>query len=350
LTGTAQSLETAWPLLRAMSEKRALPVLTVAIGRAATMVALVACKCGAPWTYAALERGLEAFPGQPTIDELRDVYRYQAINAKTRFVGILGFKGSPEKTTVNLLNTAFQKRGLRQLCLPIPVEELEGLTKQLKRLKIRAALSSPDLGSELIEVADRAVGSAEPSGYADLILRQPDGWEAYNTIWRHALYATEEKLGKKDEDDRPLDRRNVLVIGTGGMARAFIHGVERRSGIVSITGANDKAAQKLAQQFKVRHVPYQNLYDTLADVVVITDPAISLGSKKTDLNPSYFRSTMTVVDMGAMPEDTELLRECRQRGCKVVEPRDVFQGYLTAQFESITGKTMPPEAFDSLNA
>jgi len=142
----------------------------------------------------------------------------------------------------------------------------------------------------------------------------------------------------------------VLVIGSGGMARAFIHGVERRSGIVSITGANDKAAQKLAQQFKVRHVPYQNLYDTLADVVVITDPAISLGSKKTDLNPSYFRSTMTVVDMGAMPEDTELLRECRQRGCKVVEPRDVFQGYLTAQFESITGKTMPPEAFDSLNA
>ena len=104
------------------------------------------------------------------------------------------------------------------------------------------------------------------------------------------------------------------LIGAGGLARAFIHGVERRKGIVSITGPNDAEAQKLAQRFNVRHVPYHNLYDTLADVVVITDPEISLGHKKGDLNPAFFRSTMTVVDLSAMPEDTELLAESRARG------------------------------------
>jgi len=348
LTCAAARLESAWPLLKALSEKGDIPVVVVAAGPAATLTALVACKFGAPWTYAALEKGMEAYPGQPTIDELRDVYHYQAIGPKTRFVGILGFTGSAEKTTVRVLNSAFGIRELRQLCLPMHVEQLEGLTKRLKRLRIKAALCSPRLGSEMIRAADRAVGSAEASGYADLILKQSDGWEAYNTIWRHALYATEERLGKKGEDDRPLDRRNVLVIGTGGMARAFIHGVQRREGIVSITGARDKEAQQLAQKFNVRHVPYQNLYDTLADVVVITDPAISLGHSKSDINPSYFRSAMTVVDMGAIPEDTELLRECRQRGCRVVEPIDVFKGYVSALFESITGKKIPLEAFNAL--
>lgn len=349
LTCSAANLEAAWPLIRAMSEKSSLPIVTVAVGPAATLVALIGCKFGAPWTYAALEQGMQAYPGQPTIEDLRNVYFYQHIHEKTRFVAILGFTGRPEQTTIGVLNRAFRKRECRELCLPMHVRELSTLTKRLKRLRIRAALSSPEIGSEMIEAADKAVGSAEASRYADLILKQPEGWEAYNTIWRHALYATEDRLGRKDEDDRPLDRRNVLVIGTGGMARAFIHGVERRNGIVSITGANDPGAQKLAQMFHVRHVPYQNLYDTLADVVVITDRAVTLGHKKTDINPSYFRSTMTVVDLGAMPDDTELLAECRARGCKVVEPLEVFKGYLAAQFESITRKKMPRDAFDGLS-
>ncbi len=349
LTATARGLESAWPLLRAMSEKKSLPIVTVGIGQASTLVALVSCQFGAPWTYAALERGLEGYPGQPTIEDLREIYRYESIHAKTRFVGILGFEGSPQRTAMRILNAAFRKRDLRQLCLPIPVESLDGLPKRLEKLKIKAALSSPKLGSELIKVADRAVGSAEPSGYADLILKQPDGWEAYNTIWRHALDATEAALGSHGDDNLALSRRNVLVVGTGGLARAFIHGVGRREGIVSITGARDKEAHDLAEHFNVRHVPYQNLYDTLADVVVITDRRVTLGPKKTDINPSYFRPGMTVVDLGAMPEETELLTECRQRGCRIVEPRAVFQGYLTAQFESITGEKIPPEVFEDLN-
>ena len=46
-------------------------------------------------------------------------------------------------------------------------------------------------------------------------------------------------------------------------------------------------------------MPYQNLYDTLSDVVVITDPEITLGHRKSDINAAYFRSTMTVVDLMA---------------------------------------------------
>jgi 3-dehydroquinate dehydratase/shikimate dehydrogenase len=157
-------------------------------------------------------------------------------------------------------------------------------------------------------------------------------------------------LGRKDENDRPLDRRNVLVIGCGGLAQAFIHGVQRHKGIVSITGPNDKAAQQLAQKLNVRHVPFHNIYDTLADVVVITESAVQMGPGKTEINPGYFRTTMTVMDLSAMPDDTPILEEVRARGCRMVEPADVFRGYVAAQFESLTGKKFPSEVFDEVLA
>jgi shikimate 5-dehydrogenase len=132
------------------------------------------------------------------------------------------------------------------------------------------------------------------------------------------------------------------------MAPALIYGVQKKSGIVSVTGPDEKAAQQLAQKFSVRHVPFHALYDTLADVVVIADAAIKMGHQKTEINAGYFRSTMLVMDLCSMPYDTELLEEVRARGCKVVEPRDAFRDWVAAQFESVCGKKFPTEVFDEV--
>ena len=42
--------------------------------------------------------------------------------------------------------------------------------------------------------------------------------------------------------------------------------------------------------------------------------------------------------------------EARARGCKVVEPSDVFRGVLAAQFESLTGKQFPATVWDDVLA
>ena len=104
------------------------------------------------------------------------------------------------------------------------------------------SLVAPELARAAAEHAQKREGSAEPSGCADMLLHQPEGWTAYQTLWRQAAKALEDRLGRKDEHDRPLDRRNVLVIGCGGLAQAFIYGVQRNKGIVSVTAANENGA------------------------------------------------------------------------------------------------------------
>ena len=83
---------------------------------------------------------------------------------------------------------------------------------------------------------------------------------------------------------------------------------------------------------------------------MIAEPSIQLGSGKGDINPGYFRPTMTVMDLSAMPDDTPILEEVRSRGCKVVEPADVFRSLLAAQFESLTGKQFPAPVWDEVLA
>ena len=112
-----------------------------------------------------------------------------------------------------------------------------------------------------------------------------------------------------------------------------------------MASTNDEASQEIAQRFDVRCIPFQNLYDTLADVVIIADASMEIGTKKSDFNPSFMRATMTVLDVTTMPEDSPIIQEARQRGCRVVEPAEVLADQMQAQFKSVTSKDVPAETF-----
>ena len=80
-TGPTPTLDAAWPLLATVTRKRQIPVVGTGLGKPGVMFSLLAHKYGAPWTYAALEKGLEAYPGQATVTEFEEIYRSRNICA-----------------------------------------------------------------------------------------------------------------------------------------------------------------------------------------------------------------------------------------------------------------------------
>lgn len=346
-TWPTPTLNAAWPLLAAVSKKRELPVVGMGLGRGGVTFSLLARRYGSPWIYAALEKGMEAHEGQATVWELEEIYNWNEIGAETRFIGIVGL-GATDTLTVRILNAGFQILGLKLRCLPLVLGKFDNLAKMLDILRVNSLLVSSQLGGHLIEFADRPEEAAAEAGFTDLLLKQPEGWHGFNTLWRSALRAIEDSLGKTGREERPLDRRNVLVVGTNATAQAIVYGAHRRMGIISVTGPDDAKAQTIAGKFDIRHVPFANLYDTLAEVVIIADPAIVLGHHKTELNPSYLRPHMTVADVSRLPEETEFLVQARQRGCKIVEPRTVFVDHIAAQFQTVSGRELPSEAVEEV--
>src|SRR5204863_9730667 len=89
LTTLARTPEEAWPLVQILA-KSPVPTVVVGLGKPGVMLALLGRKIGAPWTYAALERGMEAYPEQPTVHDLKTNYHYGEIEKTTRFIAVTG--------------------------------------------------------------------------------------------------------------------------------------------------------------------------------------------------------------------------------------------------------------------
>lgn len=347
LVGPTPTLDAAWPLLATVTKKRQIPVVGMGLGRAGVMFSLLAHKYGAPWTYAALEKGLEALPGQVTVTELDEVYRWRDVTPQTRFVAVAGF-GPSETVAVKLLNGAFAEHQLPIRCLPVAIGLSDKIHQMLDALHINVLVANPELSERALNLAEQVDEPARKAQYADLVVKQQDGWHAYNTSWKGVLRAIETALGAKAPEDRPLESRSVFIIGAGGMARSIAYGVEKRKGIVSITAADDHEARQLAQLTGARFVPIASMYDTLCDVVVITEgQAFDALTGKTSgpatgvkLNPAFLRPNMYVTDLTDPERESELLTEARARGCKIIEPREVFVEHLRMIFKTISGKDM----------
>lgn len=340
-TWPTPTLGAAWPLLAAVSQKRILPVVGMGLGKPELTFSLLGRKYGSPWIYAALEKGMEAHEGQTTVFELNDTYYCQDINSKTTFIAISGF-GEAQTITTRIFNAAFQELGLNVRCLPIEVEQVDDLKRMLDVLKIRAVIVGSKHGEALFELADQVEQHDANCRYINLLLKREDGWHGYNTLWRSGLKALEASLG---EGSRSLAKLNVMVVGNGGIANSMVYAVIQRKGMVSICGPDDKQATATATQHGCRFVPYHNLYETLADVLIVADPKIEIGSKKGQINPSVIKPTMTVLDLSDLPLETEMMSEARERGARTLNTAEIYILQVGAQFKAITGKEIPASAF-----
>ncbi|MEW4526970.1 type I 3-dehydroquinate dehydratase [Maioricimonas sp. JC845] len=339
------TIDAAWPLLAAVSQKRILPVVGMGLGPAELTFSLLGRKYGSPWIYAALEKGMEAHEGQATVFELDETYHCRDIGPKTVFVAVAGF-GPSQTATTRILNEAFRQSGMNVRCLPIVPGDMGRLKKMLDVLKIKAVLVSGGLGRDILPLADEIDKHDQHSRYIDLLLKRDDHWHGYNTLWRSGLTVLESSLGKSDENPRPLDRQNVMILGNGGIAESMVYAVRRRDGMVSIVGPNDKEAQRVASENECRFVPYQSLYDTLAEVVVLADPRLQAGHNHGQVNPSFLKPGQTVLDVSDPPRETELFSEARLRGSRLIEPSDVYRHQIAAQFKALTGRELPAGIVD----
>lgn len=348
LVGPTPTLEAAWPLLATISKKHAVPVVGMGLGPHGVMFTLLAQKYGAPWVYAALEKGLETHPSQATISDLEEMYHLRRITAQTRFVAVTGFSPA-DKTTVHVLNEGFKQLRLNLACLPLEIGRADKLRQMLDILQINVVVGGPQSGERMILMAQEVEEAARISQYSDLVVKQADGWHAYNTLWRSSIRTLETQLGATSQEDRPLDKRNIFIIGSGGAARGIGYGVQRRKGLISISAPDDNEAKLFAQQLQARYVPFKNLYDTLCDVVILTDTPVEQ-STAAQINPSFLRPHMTVTDITAPPLETGLLKEARLRGCKVVNPRAIYIDQIGNVFKTITGQEYPAGLLETLLA
>jgi len=284
---------------------------------------------------------MESYPGEPTVFELDEIYRWREINKDTVFIGIAGI-GPAQEVTAKILNAGLQQVAPDVRCLPIEVGDVRKLRPMLDALKIRALVIANRLSRQLVPLADVFRDGA---GTVDLLRKKRDDqWHGSSALTQSAIGALIGACGSTGEANGALAHRNILVLGAGGIAAGLIRACLNEHGLVSITAPRDADAQSLAQEFNCRFVPFHNIYATLADVAIIADPTLKCGVLQGNLNPTMFKPGMTVLDTSDPPVEHPLFVEARERGCTMIEPADVFTAQIARQFHLITGKDLPGAA------
>jgi 3-dehydroquinate dehydratase / shikimate dehydrogenase len=341
LVTLARTPEEAWPLVQILA-KSVVPTVVVGLGKPGVMLSILSRKLGAPWVYAALEPGLEAYPGQPTAEDLKEIYRIQDIDKSTRLIGVTGL-GELEKITIAALNAAFAHVGLAIRCLPMSVGNVKVFGKVIDAAKLAAVVVDAENQSAIVGIEPVLHGVAKETHAADVLIQKNGAWHAMHVSGRAWLNTLKGALKKRNPGDNPLKDRFVLLAGLTGASRIIAAEVQRLGGNAIVATSDKKAGQALAAAIGCRYVAFEAIYTTLHDVLIVCDEEHDERLGRSGIHAGYLKQGMIVIDLTAGAGRTQLLRDAEERGCDIVTPLDLTLDLLEMQAKTLTGKLVPRE-------
>jgi 3-dehydroquinate dehydratase / shikimate dehydrogenase len=334
LVTMARTPEEAWPLVQIVA-RSPVPTVVVGLGRANTMLALLGKKLGAPWIYAALERGMEAYPGQPTVDDLTNIFRVESIGRSTKFIGVLG-QAPRDLARIACLNAAFAECDLNLRCLPLEVGNPRIFRKLIDIVKLQALVADDTSQEPLKDLDIELHGTARKTSVLDVIVPKDDGLHGFHKGARACIQRLGETL--KAKFDPPLKDRIVMLAGLSPWTSLIAAEVQAQGGN-AVLASNDKGTGlSMAREHNCRFVMWEALYSTLHDVLVVVTPDAALS-----IQPNYLKPGQTVLDLTAHLTPTKFLIEAEKRGAVVVSPVEIFLDEMTDIARMLTGKPIERE-------
>jgi 3-dehydroquinate dehydratase/shikimate dehydrogenase len=338
----------AFDLLHQTSAER----IIFCMGPGGLISRILAKKLGCFLTFASIDELNATAPGQLTIKDLKQLYRYDYIDAETQLYGVIadpvGHSFSPA-----IHNACFGEMQMNKLYLPLLVEGGQsGFDSFLhhallrKWLNFRAFSITIPHKQNALSYVRASRGYIEPLaqkiGAANTLLVGPDGkLEAYNTDYAGALDAITAgmKISKAKLNGLP-----VAVVGAGGVSRAIVAGLSDAGAQIKIYNRTVEKAQKLAAEFDCEFAPLDDLESLDAKLLInCTSIGMYPNVETTPVPKELLKRGMTIFDTVYNPAETLLLKEAKKKRIKTIDGVSMFVNQAMAQFKLFTNTDANPE-------
>ncbi|XVF30846.1 hypothetical protein REPUB_Repub16aG0092900 [Reevesia pubescens] len=169
------------------------PIIGVAMGERGLISCLLSPKFGGYLTYGALEAREVLVPGQPTAEDLLQLYNFRLIRADTKSYGIIGNPVDHCKSPL-LYNAAFKAVGLNAVFVHFLVDDVKFFNTYWTP-DFAGFISTMPRKEVALKWMDEIDPIAKKFGATNNILRRPDGrLIAFNTDYIGAISAIEDGL------------------------------------------------------------------------------------------------------------------------------------------------------------
>lgn len=345
------------------------PMIALCMGQFGLMSRVLAPKFDGFLTFAVDQEMEVTAPGQPTIDELKKLYRFDRIGKSTRVYGVIGWPVSHSQGPA-IHNAGFTTTGFDGVYLPLPIP---GGPVEYEHFKatVGALIDHPSLNfcgasvtiphkENLLRFVKERGGRVDPLveriGAANTLIVPSEfsGLECINTDAPAAIHSLCAGMGINRNEFGNL---RIAVIGAGGVARAVIPGLVECGANVTIFNRSLERATRLAAEFSIREAASgveAKLLDLIArerfDVLINCTPIGMHGGPAPDELPIptsvVLDESVTVFDTVYTPPRTPLIQQAEARGAKTITGVDMFVLQATLQFEKWTGTPGPRETFE----
>ena len=347
--------KTAADVVRVIRLQRAAtkPTVAFAMGELGLPSRYLALKYGAPWIYAAFNKERGIAPGLPSVDEFRTTYPVRKIDAETRIFGVAGDPVGHSLSPV-LHNHMYLRTKTNALYLPfhVPAGTLAEALEAYADIPVEGYSVTIPHKEAAAALAQESEPFVNLSGSANTLVRRPNGsFFAANSDAVGAIESLKAHLASRSEEGfaPELPQLSVLLLGSGGVARAIAHGLQREGAQLTIAARNHEKALRLVAEVHCKLIDWHARNAARFDIVINCTP-IGMHPKVDEmpLHVSALQPGQTVFDTVYTPETTMLIREAKSRGCHIITGVDMFVRQAARQFELFTGIAPDIEAMTGI--
>ncbi len=322
------------------------PLIALAMGEEGVSSRILAGKFGAFLTYASLSAGAGSAPGQVPYDQMLGLYRFRQIGPATAVYGVVANPVAHSMSPA-IHNTAFAALGLDAVYLPFKVTDCAGFLAgfepfDLKGLSVTIPHKETMLGlMDEVDELGRSIGAINT-------MKITDGHRyGCNTDLAACVAAMEDAARRAGLE---MARCQALIVGGGGAARAFAHGLRAKVAGLTIANRTVERGVRVAEEVGAASCGLDEMTGLRPDIIV---NATSVGMwPKVDATPvpaSMLRPGMAVVESVYNPVQTRLLREAEAAGATTATGLGWFVDQAAAQCELWTGREAPREVMEQVS-
>lgn len=261
------------------------------------------------------------------------------IDNETKIISSIAIKQS--KLGAAMHNSAYQHLGLNFIYIPLTVSDCKNAVAGIRALNFRGSAVSMPHKQEVMKYLDKIDSVAKKIGAVNTIANDDSILTGYNSDWIGAMDALKEVCD--------LQNKTVVLIGSGGAARAIAYGLKENGSKVIIFNRTPEKAEILAKEFNLEFGGSIEYIKKLEDYDILIN-ATSVGFypnvEESIVDESTLKENKIVMDVVFNPLETPLLKFAKNKKCKVVPGYRMLIYQALFQFELFTGKKAPFEIME----
>lgn len=360
------------------------PTIALAMGEFGLMSRVLAPKFGGFLTFASLRAETVTAPGQPTVSDLLQLFRFHEINRTTKVYGVIGWPVGHSMSPL-VHNAILTQYGFNGVYLPLPVaagetaDDAEGSYASFKatvdslvddpRLDFSGASVTIPHKENLVKLAKErgwtldAISAAVGAANTLVVDRNADrlvkSVRVFNTDVDAAIKPLRDAVGA-------LDGKRFAIFGAGGVARGIAYGLKSAGANVTVFNRDPTRATQLAQDLSgilpdrgavgaapIGTFPSLDPFDGYINCTPVgmsggPNPAglaIPIDSPNTSGN---IEAVPVVLETVYNPVETPLIGAAKAKGWRTVDGVTMFVGQASAQSLLWTGQAPPLERMERI--